>query len=527
MKLLIAEDELLAREGISQLIPPVFNEVRTAGNGLDALALAEEMEPDVALCDVRMPKMNGIELARRLRLRFPAIHILFISAYSDKEYLKSAISVQADGYLEKPIDEAELLSHLDRIVGEIRARARREQQQSGLADLFARQQILPALFHRSEESEQALAIHPALTEAVLRAGRYLPVSVRMQWPGGGAPAQYGFYSEIRLAELLGRISPNFLFSSFSESQIGVLFYGDSLPAAAACEKQLRPLLESLREANPQVLNVCACIGEICRDPARLHDFYHAAHLQVQWMCFTSSEPYAVSALTRTAPPPEDRSARFETLLRTHQLDEAKELVRRQTEEILRGGVGSIEQVRRYYELLLSMCLRVNSGENPEYRYTRTSSEILFTFSKLSTLQEISRFLCVRIDDIAPSMNLGEDAIRQIREVQAYIRQNLSDPALSVQAVADRVGLSENYLGALFKRETGQTLHRVIVDLRMERAKYLLLNHCRVQEVAQRCGFSSAGYFHSVFKKYTGLSPAAFVEKNRTRPEGKTEGRGED
>ena len=80
MKLLIAEDELLAREGISQLIPPVFNEVRTAGNGLDALALAEEMEPDVALCDVRMPKMNGIELARRLRLRFPAIHILFISA---------------------------------------------------------------------------------------------------------------------------------------------------------------------------------------------------------------------------------------------------------------------------------------------------------------------------------------------------------------------------------------------------------------------------------------------------------------
>ena len=46
------------------------------GNGLDALALAEQMKPDVALCDVRMPKMNGIELARRLRLRFPAIHIL-------------------------------------------------------------------------------------------------------------------------------------------------------------------------------------------------------------------------------------------------------------------------------------------------------------------------------------------------------------------------------------------------------------------------------------------------------------------
>ena len=97
MKLLIAEDELLAREGISQLIPPVFTEVRSAGNGLDALEIAKEMKPDVALCDVRMPKMNGIELARQLRLRFPDVHILFISAYSDKEYLKSAISIQADG----------------------------------------------------------------------------------------------------------------------------------------------------------------------------------------------------------------------------------------------------------------------------------------------------------------------------------------------------------------------------------------------------------------------------------------------
>ena len=122
MKLLIAEDELRAREGLVQLIPPVFNEVRTAGNGQDALAIALEMKPDVALCDVRMPKLNGIELARQLRLRFPDIHILFISAYSDKEYLKSAISIQADGYLEKPIDEKELLYYLERITSAITAR---------------------------------------------------------------------------------------------------------------------------------------------------------------------------------------------------------------------------------------------------------------------------------------------------------------------------------------------------------------------------------------------------------------------
>ena len=124
MKLLIAEDEIRAREGLVHLIPPIFNEVRAAGNGQDALAIALEMQPDVVLCDVRMPKMNGIELARQLRLRFPDVHLLFISAYSDKEYLKSAISIRADGYLEKPIDEQELLDYLGRITSAITARSR-------------------------------------------------------------------------------------------------------------------------------------------------------------------------------------------------------------------------------------------------------------------------------------------------------------------------------------------------------------------------------------------------------------------
>lgn len=117
MKLLIAEDEIMAREGIKQLIPPLFDIVLTAANGLEALELARREEPDVVLCDVRMPRMNGIELASNLRMLLPGVHILFISAYSDKEYLKSAISLQADGYIEKPVNEAELIGYLTRIAG--------------------------------------------------------------------------------------------------------------------------------------------------------------------------------------------------------------------------------------------------------------------------------------------------------------------------------------------------------------------------------------------------------------------------
>jgi len=525
VKLLIAEDELRAREGLRLLAAPMFTRTETASNGQDALALAFEMEPDVVLCDVRMPKMNGIELAQALRLRFPDIHILFISAYSDKEYLKSAISIQADGYLEKPIDEDELLEYLRRIQSEVEAQDK-ERERSDLADLFARQQILHAVLHKDDIQGQAMKLNPALTEAVLHSGQFLPVSIRMQWPGNMSAVQYGFFPELRLAELLNRISPQNLFATLSESQIGVLFYGDTIPNAAECRKQLIPVLEAIRAANPQVLNVCACTGRPCMQHEKLYSHYHAAHLQVRWMCFAGKGPCTVETLNPEAGVIRDASEQFGNLLKTHQLDAAKELIRNQTEEIIRGNACSIEQTRQYYEQLLAICLRVQGTDPTGYRNVRMNTEILSTFGKLSTLPEMCRYLCMRIDEIAPALNLNADSRGLIREIQTYIRQNLSDAALSVQDIADHVGLSENYLSALFKRETGIPLRRVIIDLRIEQAKYLLVNRYRVAEVARRCGFSSPGYFHSVFKKYTGMSPAAYVEESLSGQAPENKGRDE-
>ena len=513
MKLLIAEDEIRAREGLRQLIPPEFDQVLAFGNGQDALAAAIEMEPDVVLCDVRMPKMNGIELARQLRLRFSDLHILFISAYSDKEYLKSAISIQADGYLEKPIDEEELLDYLRRVAGEIKARQQAQRRHSDLAELFARQQTLRALLRRDDAQEAALALNPALTHEVLNARRYLPVSLRMQWPDDSAAARYGFFSEVRLSEMLSQISPNHLFASLSERQIGLLFYGDDVPSREDCRRGLTPVLEALREANPQALNACACVGEPFDDCDALHAHYSAAHLQVSWMCFAAETPCAIGTTPALpAPPPEDRSAQFAELLGTHQPDAAKQLIRAQTREIIQRGSGSIDQVRRYYGLLLNACLRAAAIDQSALRNAKAAAEVTATFARLGTLSELCRFICVRIDDIAPPVASGSRDSGIIRDAQDYIRQNLADPSLSVQSVADNCGLSENYLNALYKRETGQTLHRVIVELRMERAKYLLAERVRVPEVAKRCGFSSTGYFHSVFKKHTGLSPAAYAER---------------
>lgn len=113
MKLLIVDDEKLTREGIRDslgLESLGISQVLLEDDGIHGLKTALEERPDIVLTDVRMPRMNGVQMAERILKELPGTSIIFMSAYSDKEYLKAAIKLKALGYVEKPLDMEELAS---------------------------------------------------------------------------------------------------------------------------------------------------------------------------------------------------------------------------------------------------------------------------------------------------------------------------------------------------------------------------------------------------------------------------------
>lgn len=146
-RLLFAEDEKATREGILSGIcwqELGINEVKTARNGVVAMELLKEFTPDILLTDIKMPKMNGIELATRIRRSLPDCSILLISGYSDREYLKSAIYLKAVDFVEKPLRIPELIDQLIRAVQEQDAIRKQKQILS---------EELRALFPGKEEEE--------------------------------------------------------------------------------------------------------------------------------------------------------------------------------------------------------------------------------------------------------------------------------------------------------------------------------------------------------------------------------------
>ena len=116
--IIVADDETELREAICSLIDwkaAGFELAGSAGNGLEALQLAEKLQPDLLLTDIRMPFISGTALARQVKEVAPLIQVAFLSGYDDFEFARSAIDSQVISYLLKPISMAELTAALKEI----------------------------------------------------------------------------------------------------------------------------------------------------------------------------------------------------------------------------------------------------------------------------------------------------------------------------------------------------------------------------------------------------------------------------
>jgi DNA-binding NarL/FixJ family response regulator len=111
IKVLLADDHKIVREGLRSLLErePDIDVIAMADNGRMAVQLAGELIPDVAVIDVAMPDMNGIEATRRIILENPEIRILTLSMHSARRFVTEALSAGAKGYLLKDCASEELV----------------------------------------------------------------------------------------------------------------------------------------------------------------------------------------------------------------------------------------------------------------------------------------------------------------------------------------------------------------------------------------------------------------------------------
>ena len=117
-KVLLVDDEEEVRNAIEQRInwkELGFEVIGKAQNGVKAMEIAEKLQPDVVITDIKMPYMNGLELARNLKEENPGVRILILTGFDEFEYAKEAVHLEVEEYILKPINANELSECLKRL----------------------------------------------------------------------------------------------------------------------------------------------------------------------------------------------------------------------------------------------------------------------------------------------------------------------------------------------------------------------------------------------------------------------------
>jgi DNA-binding NarL/FixJ family response regulator len=117
-RIIIADDHQVVREAIRVMLEmePEFEVVGEASDGQQALQLADQLRPDLALMDIRMDRMDGVEATRVLRQRHPAMGVLILTGFGDDEVLLNAVEAGAQGFLLKDASADEVKSAILRVV---------------------------------------------------------------------------------------------------------------------------------------------------------------------------------------------------------------------------------------------------------------------------------------------------------------------------------------------------------------------------------------------------------------------------
>ena len=111
INILIADDHPSVRAGTRRILEEEedLNVIAEAGDGQEAVAFTLDLKPDVAIIDIVMPELDGIEVTRRIRALSPGTAVLIYTVIDDAEFIASALEVGADGYLMKSVRRRELI----------------------------------------------------------------------------------------------------------------------------------------------------------------------------------------------------------------------------------------------------------------------------------------------------------------------------------------------------------------------------------------------------------------------------------
>lgn len=480
----------------------------TACDGADAVQKIEQAAPQIVISDIRMPEMDGLELAKWIADHHPAIKVILLTGFPDFSYAQQAINYRVVDFVLKPTSEDKLIAALEAAKSRIEEELPRQTASSdtGSRLTLERNLLLQQLLFDADLSLVYTLQQTAALGLDLSSFRVIRFGVS---ESGREADRITF---VQQAQQIWQdvLCDRALYFVPRADRFGYLIL--CAPAAfdvqPACQEAVRRVTERAD------FQMTAGISAVHHAPLEIKQAAREADSAQQFAAYSAQVPVmafeSLPALSgETAAHITDALRLVQSALDSRNLPLVDSLLDRLFLTIRQQGVPldavhQISSILSHYgqALLISYNL-----EDVLADHTHTDVDALYTETDLDRLHERLRDQLTAVLDTLGHNPTNLDSC--VFDVKQYIDQNY-DKELSLESLAEHVHLSASYLSKLFKRELGQNISSYIQSVRIERAKVLLrTTNQKTYEIAEAVGIYDPVYFSKLFKKVTGKKPKDF------------------
>lgn len=470
--LLIVDDEKNIRAGIHKILSEAISyEIRflEAKNGQEALELIEQENPDLMITDIRMPKMDGVELMQLVSAKTVRPDIIVLSGFDEFSYAKEAIKSGAISYILKPVDKNELIAVVTAAVTKI---------------------------ERTKKSTVEQTIQRVMSE-----GRMLRTTV---------PGKFFSDAPFYFIMITGLGNPDQMQKIVEKNSCYLLERKSESLCILVHESEMKTL-EGYHEDD----GVFIGISGVCKSLANLRTSWRQAAI-ASFTRFFETEKKVFHY--QEASGPFDRTGFDSQIQKINMLigsGDASEITRG-IDDLFLVDFPEIGAKARYVYFLQDF---ITTGVIKKYweyadadMYLTLKSIMIENVYQFRSIEEYKKTVLDYVLYLNSTLKKSHTEYPFISEALEYIRGHFTEE-INMTIVANHVSINYTYFSEKFKEHTGVNFNDFLKKLRIEEAKRLLEKGCyKVYEVSANSGFGDVKYFMKTFKETTGLSPGEYRKK---------------
>lgn len=530
-RIMLADDEKIVLDSLQMIIHKNFPDqcqIETAKTGRDVIELAESFRPDIAFMDIQMPGINGIDAIREIKKSNPLIEFIVLSAYDKFDYAKEAVNLGVREYMNKPFSPSSIVKVLDKAMKAVDSR--KKQRSDDLKIREKMETVTPIIENGfiysimfQEYSDEDVENYRQLLSMKADCGCMLAFVMGDDQKGshmvnavGASMRTQMNYAKVREAiketwnscivgSVLSNKIPVFLPRDTKkmnyEERIGMIDTARELARklrrmtditfriGIGSVRRLNESMASYEEALKALNNSTGSVAHVDDLPLQcLYDEEYPIELEKE--LFEALRSGVAEECERAA------GRYFDWMLSAY--DEKNTSVRLKTLEFV---------LFAEHEAYLNGGMTYHFSDREEYL------EVVMNAEKNSDLKSwfIGHFLeaCRNL-----TTKKGEHENQLAVRAQNYIQENFQKD-LSLDEVSRQLNLSPYYFSKLFKEETGSNFVEYVTNLRIEKAKELLVQeNLSMKEICAEVGYSDPNYFSRIFKKCVGVTPTEYRENMR-------------